>query len=161
MFRSALPHESSHLIAMASATGVFKPNEAEALLGGVLEDFHAGRLGEGHQVVVWADDRTGAATGWVYFAPSFKAERVWDLWWIGVDPAAQRAGVGSRLLEFVESQVREAVGRLLIIETSSTTPFEVVRRFYARRGYANCGTIPDFYADGDHKVTYAKRIAAT
>lgn len=161
MFRPALPNESPHLVAVASATGLFKPNEAEALLGGVLEDFHAGRLGEGHQVVVWADDQTGTASGWVYFAPSFKAEGVWDLWWIGVDPAAQGAGVGGRLLELVESRVREAGGRLLIIETSSTAPLEAARHFYAKRGYANCGTIPDFYADGDHKVTYAKRIAAT
>ena len=159
MFRSAVPDESPELVALAAATNAFQPDEAEELLGGVLEEFHAGSLGEGHQVQVWEDEQTGDVIGWVYFAPSFKAEGVWDLWWIGVDPANQDKGIGGELLEFVESCVQEAGGRLLIIETSSTKPFDSVRRFYAKRSYADCGRIPDFYAENDDKITFAKRIA--
>ena len=36
--------------------------------------------------------------------------------------------------------------------------FDGVRRFYAKRGYAECGRVPDFYAEGDGKVIYAKRM---
>ena len=53
MFRAARPNESRDLIAIAASTGIFAPNEAEMLLGGVLDDLHAGRLGEGHQAHVW------------------------------------------------------------------------------------------------------------
>jgi GNAT superfamily N-acetyltransferase len=159
MIRSPAPSESSTLISVAAATGIFQPSEAELLLGGVLQDFHSGRLGEGHQVQLWADDETGAIEGWMYFSPSFKAEGVWDLWWIGVDPTAQGKGVGGRLLEFVEAFVRTASGRLLIIETSATDALAPARSFYAKRGYANCGRIPDFYAVGDDKITFAKRLS--
>jgi ribosomal protein S18 acetylase RimI-like enzyme len=47
---------------------------------------------------------------------------------------------------------------LLIIETSATPPLEPARRLYLRRGYRECGTIPDFYGEGDDKVIFAKRV---
>jgi ribosomal protein S18 acetylase RimI-like enzyme len=160
MIRPAAPNETATLVAVAAATGIFQPSEAEQLLGGVLQDFHAGRLDTSHQVQVFADDETGAVDGWVYFAPCFKADGVWDLWWIGVSPTAQGKGVGGALLEFVEGSVRGMGARLLIIETSSTEPLAKARNFYAKRGYANCGQIPDFYGDGDDKIIFAKRLAA-
>ena len=66
---------------------------------------------------------------------------------------------GDELLKFVEEYVRSANGRVLIIETSSLPKLERTRRFYAKRGYVLCGQVPDFYADGDDKVIFAKRIA--
>ncbi len=159
MFRSATQDDTAALIDLAASTGVFLPQEAEALLGGVLDDFHAGRLGEGHRVEVWADSHAGLPAAWVYFAPTPNANGVWDLWWIGVAPSHQGRGVGGELLRFVETQVRASDGRLLVIETSSQPKFDRTRRFYARHGYAECGRVPDFYADGDGKVIYAKRLA--
>jgi ribosomal protein S18 acetylase RimI-like enzyme len=158
MFRPAAQTETPALIALAAATGIFQPQEAEALLGGVLDEFHAGRLGEGHQVRVWAEP-TGDPSGWVYFAPTPKADRVWDLWWIGVAPQRQKVGVGTRLLRAVEDHVRTAGGRLLVVETSSRQAFDPVRRFYRDRGYTECGTVPDFYGEGDGKVIFAKRLS--
>ncbi|QJW99815.1 GNAT family N-acetyltransferase [Frigoriglobus tundricola] len=160
MFRPASPTETPVLVALAAATGIFQPQEAELLLGGVLDDLHAGRLGEGHSAQVWTDSADGPPVGWVYFAPTAKADGVWDLWWIGVAPNRQGQGVGDELLRFVENHVRSAGGRLLLIETSSTPAFDPVRRFYAKRGYSECGVVPDFYAEGDGKVIYAKKIAA-
>jgi len=64
------------------------------------------------------------------------------------------------LLGFVEGHVRAAGGRLLVIESSSQPTFDPVRRFYSKRGYVECGRVPDFYADGDGKVIVAKRLAA-
>jgi len=158
MIRSAAENDTGTLVRLADSTGIFAAGEADALLGHVLAEHHAGRLGEGHQVVVAADERTGAARGWAYFAPNAHAEGVWDLWWIGVSPEAHGEGVGEELLRFAERQARDAGERLLIIETSSTPPLARARRFYERSGYTNCGTIPDFYAEGDGKVTFARRI---
>ncbi|MBA4067541.1 MAG: N-acetyltransferase [Isosphaera sp.] len=158
MLRPAAPADSPALVALAAATGVFQPGEAEALLGGVLDDLHAGRLGDGHLARVWADGPDGPPLGWVYFAPTPKADGVWDLWWIGVAPAAQGRGVGGALLGAVEDHARAAGGRVLVVETSGTPAFDPVRRFYSARGYAAGGRVPDFYADGDDKVIYAKRL---
>lgn len=157
MLRPPLPSETPALIAMGAASGLFKPGEAEGLLGGVLEEFQAGRLGDGHAVRVWAADG-GIPEGWAYLAPTPKADGVWDLWWIGVDPPRQGRGIGGRLLTAVEDHARAAGGRLLVVETSSTPPLDPTRRFYAHRGYVECGRVPDFYADGDDKVVFVKRL---
>ena len=156
--RPADPRETPALIKLADLTGVFQTGEAEALLGGVLDGLHAGRLGEAHQALVYIEGPSGPPLGWVYFAPTEKADGVWDLWWIGVDPTQQGQGIGGRLLQSVEDRVAEAGGRLLIIETSSLPRFDKVRKFYARRGYHACGVVPDFYAVGDGKAIYAKRL---
>lgn len=161
MIRDAEQRDTEVLISMAVSTDIFQPGEAEELLGGVLKEYHSGLLGEDHQVQVWVDEDSGKAEGWVYFAPSFKAEGIWDLWWIGVDPGSQGKGIGGKLLKFVESYIRERGARLLIIETSSTEAFDAVRSFYSKRGYENCGRIPEFYGEGDDKIIFAKHISGT
>jgi ribosomal protein S18 acetylase RimI-like enzyme len=80
------------------------------------------------------------------------------LWWIGVEVGRHRSGIGTRLLEAVEHEIVSVGGAVLVIETSSKTTFDGTRRFYARRGYRDCGTIPDFYAPGEGKVIYARTL---
>lgn len=159
MLRPATPVDTPALVALGTATGLFQPLEAEALLGQTLDDLHAGRLAEGHLAWLSTDDPAGAPSGWVYFSPEAKADQVWQLWWIGVAPARQGRGIGDELLRFVEDHVRAAGGRLLLIETSSLPALERTRHFYAKRGYTACGRVPDYYGDGDDKVIYAKRMA--
>lgn len=156
--RSPVPDDTATLVGLAGDTGIFQPGEAEALLGSVLDDLHAGRHAAGHQAHVCLDGTPGLIVGWVYFGPSANADQVWDLWWIGVTPTRQNDGVGSHLLRFVEDRIRSAAGRLLIVETSSLPKFDSVRRFYHKHQFTECGTIPDFYAVGDGKVIFAKRI---
>jgi ribosomal protein S18 acetylase RimI-like enzyme len=151
--------DTDALVALACATGLFTPPEADALLRRTLEGFHAGALGEGHEVLVRRADGGGAALGWAYFSPDPHADGVWELWWIGVDPAQHRRGVGAELLREVELRVARAGGRLLMIATSSLPPLAAARSFYARHGYARCGQIPDYYGRGDDKVLFAKAMA--
>ncbi len=158
MLRAPHPDETVELVAIAVATGLFTPDDAELLLRSTLYGLHAGTLGAGHFAQVWtdADDRPG---GWVYFSENARAPGVWDLWWIGVAPGLQGRGGGKELLTFVEDHARAAGGRLLIIETSSTPALARTREFYRRRGYADCGCVPDFYGDGDGKVTWVRNLA--
>lgn len=72
--------------------------------------------------------------------------------------AHQRQGIGEKLLHFVEANAREAGGRLVLIETSSL--FHATQLFYGKLGYSRCGQVPNFYADGDSKVIYAKQLVA-
>ncbi len=159
MIRPAAPDDTPALVALAISTGLFQPDEADALLRAVLDDLHGGRLGRDHLAAVWCDAATGRPSGWAYFASNDKADRVWDLWWIGVDPAWHGRGVGDALLSFVESEVRRRGGRMLLIETSALPPTARARRFYEKRGYAVCGRVPDFYGEGDDKVVYVARVA--
>lgn len=155
MLRSPTVDETPALVAIGVSTGLFQPQEADALLKDVLDQYHAGTLGERHRILVWADD---APAGWAYVSPDERADGVWELWWIGVSPERQCHGIGRALLEGVETQVALEGGRVLLIATSALPALADTRRFYARRGYDECGRIRDFYAPGDAKVIFAKTL---
>lgn len=151
------PTDQNALIQLAVATGLFTEAEATDLLGGVLAAHWAGELPPGHQVAACRADLASAPLGWCYFAPDDHADGVWNLWWVGVAPAHHGTGVGARLLDHVEAAVKAAGGRLLIIETSDGDGLARARRFYQGRGYRPCGCIPDFYAEGEAKLVFARR----
>lgn len=158
MIRSPHEHESAALVAIGVDTGLFSPAEAELLLAQTLADLHAGRLPDGHVAAVVVD-AADVPLGWAYFAADDKASGVWNLWWIGVAPRAQGGGAGTALLAHVERHVQQQAGRVLVIETSASPALARTRAFYRRRGYRECGTIPDFYAAGDGKVIFARTFA--
>ncbi len=159
MIRPAEPADTSRLVALAVATGLFEPADADLLLRDVLDNIHAGRLGADHVATVCTDGPDGLPAAWAYFARDEMADGVWELFWIGVTPERHGEGIGEALLRSVESDVSARKGRLLLIATSSTPPLSRTRQFYGKRGYAECGRVPDFYADGDDKVLYVKRMA--
>jgi ribosomal protein S18 acetylase RimI-like enzyme len=144
------------LIAIAVSTGLFTSEEAEGLLGGVLDGLASGSLPEGHQAVACRLRAGGSFVGWTYFAPDQHAQGVWNLWWIGVDPEHHGVGAGVQLLRHAESVVASKGGRVLIIETSDALALARARRFYEAQGYRECGRIPDFYAEGESKVVFAR-----
>jgi ribosomal protein S18 acetylase RimI-like enzyme len=96
--------------------------------------------------------------GYACFGPTPLTEGTFDLYWIAVDPAYAGQGIGSRLLQAVEEQVRWMRGRLLVLETSSTQCYAQTRHFYLKIGYTLVETIPDFYREGEDRVTYLKRF---
>lgn len=159
MFRSATQDDTAALIDLAASTGVFLPQEAEALLGGVLDDFHAGRAGKA----------TGSKCGPIAI-PGCRPRGCTSPRPPTPTVCGTSGGSGLRRVTkggasaascFGSSRLRSCAsdGRLLVIETSSQPKFDRTRRFYARHGYAECGRVPDFYADEDGKVIYAKRLA--
>lgn len=155
MLRPTTPADTAALVALSEQTGYFKPHELSALRE-VLEDYHAANHEFGHVAQSW-DDGSGPS-GFVYFAPTAMTDQTWELWWIVVRPSEQGRGRGSRMLEAVEAMVGELGGRLLLIETSSTPLYEPTRQFYLRRGYVIAARIADFYADGDDKVIFWKKL---
>ena len=156
MLRHVDPADTAVLIDIATATGLFVQAEAVSLFAGVLEALHTGALGEGHTAIAWAPHPADKPAGWCYFAPDDHAVGVWNLWWIGVDPSAQGTGGGDALLDAVETAARAGGGRLLIIETSATSPFARARAFYTRRRYQQCGCVPSFYGPDDNKLIFYK-----
>jgi ribosomal protein S18 acetylase RimI-like enzyme len=152
------PQERAHLLGIAIRTGLFTEADAESLLGGVLDGIEAKALPEDHHALSCRKEPDGAAIGWCYFAPDNYAADVWNLWWIGVDPVEHGTEAGRAILAQVEESVLASGGRLLIIETSDADGMARARRFYARAGYKECGRIPDFYAENEAKVIFARRI---
>jgi ribosomal protein S18 acetylase RimI-like enzyme len=156
MLRPVSPADTDALVDLTAGTGFFKPLELDALRE-VFDDYHAGNADLGHRAFLW--EEAGRTLGYVYHAPAPMTDRTWYLYWIAVAADQQGRGLGGKLLAFVEADVRDQDGRLLLIETSSTPHYEPTRRFYLRHGYAQPATIPDYYADGDGLVVFAKRIS--
>ncbi|MGL4577271.1 MAG: GNAT family N-acetyltransferase [Burkholderiaceae bacterium] len=158
---SISPSERASLLSIAVSTGLFETSEAEALLGDVIDGIASGALGQERKAVACRVESSGPAEGWSYFAPDQYAEGVWNVWWIGVRPTRHGSGLGKQLLEYVESLIALAGGRLVVIETSDSPPLARARRFYASNGYIECGSVPHFYSDGEAKVIFAKRLPAS
>ncbi len=83
---------------------------------------------------------------------------MWNLYFIGVQPARQGAGYGTALLAAVEDDLRARAARLLLVETSGVEGFELTRKFYRKHGYDEEARIRDYYGPGDDKVVFWKTL---
>jgi ribosomal protein S18 acetylase RimI-like enzyme len=155
MIRPTRPDDTPVLLELATATGVFKPLEIQALRE-VLDDYHATNRAAGHVSVTYEQD--GDTIGFAYYAPAAMTERTWYLYWIAVRPRLQARGVGTVLLRHAEEDIRRRQGRLFLIETSSLPHYELTRRFYLKHGYEVGAVLRDFYDDGDDMVVFRKRL---
>ena len=108
---------------------------------------------------VGAFTAAGVLVGYACYGPTPATDRTYDLYWIAVDPAAQGSGGGTLLLDEVERRLRDARGRLIVVETSSRAEYDATRRFYTARGYDEAARVGHFYAPGDDRVIYTKRLS--
>jgi ribosomal protein S18 acetylase RimI-like enzyme len=92
----------------------------------------------------------------VCWGPTPCTEGSFDIYWVGIAPACQGQGLGRRLMDFAEEQIRAAGGRLFIVETSGREIYLPTRAFYERIGYTIAAVVKDFYAPGDDKIIYTK-----
>ena len=47
---------------------------------------------------------------------------------------------------------------MLVVETSSRSDYGNTRGFYGKRGYAESARVREFYAPGDDRVIFTKRL---
>jgi ribosomal protein S18 acetylase RimI-like enzyme len=151
-------NEREALLGLAVSTGLFMSEDAEALLGGVLDSLAAAALPQGHTVVACRESHDGPALGWSYYAPDAYSEKVWNVWWLGVSPRHHGGGVGQAILANIEQVAAEEGARVIVIETSDQAPLARARRFYRKHGYEERGRIPDFYAAGESKVIFSRSL---
>ena len=156
MIRPTAPGDTPGLLELARETGVFKPHEIEALQE-VLDDYHARNREEGHRSVTALE--AGAIAGFAYYAPAAMTDRTWYLYWIAVRKGVQARGLGGRLLQHAEEEIRASGARIFLIETSSLPHYDLTRKFYLKHGYEQEAVLRDFYADGDDLVVFRKRLA--
>ena len=155
MIRPTIAGDFPALIALADGTGVFKPPEITALQE-VLDDWLSHNQALGHRCVT--SQRDGEVIGFAYYAPAAMTDRTWYLYWIAVSKRAQTKGLGGEMLRFLEHEIRQAQGRMLLIETSSLEHYESTRRFYLKHDYEHATRIDDYYAEGDHLELFRKRF---
>ena len=104
------------------------------------------------------DDDERVINGYVCIGPRPLTEGTYDLYWIAVNPSVQSKGIGSKLINYVETHLRNKAGRLILIETSGKPSYEKERRFYEKNLYNKFVEIKDFYDIGDSLVVYGKYL---
>ena len=73
------------------------------------------------------------------------SDRLWNLYFIAVDPAYQSHGVGRSLVSFIEEDLRAEAKRRLgccWLSTSSTDQYARTRACYAARGFVEEARTP-------------------
>ena len=103
-------------------------------------------------------DQTDTLAAFSCHGPTPGTDRTYDLYWIAVDPALQGAGGGTVLLAEVERVLAGAGARMLVVETSSRPEYAATRGFYSRRGCVEAARVRAFYAPGDDRVIFTKRL---
>lgn len=154
------PDDVEKVRALVAATRFFNDDEVRIAAELVDERLQKG-LRSGYWFLLRDDpDEPSRLLGYSCYGPTDGTEASWDLYWIGVDPRAQRAGVGRELMAATEQRIAAAGGRLVYAETAGRAQYAPTRAFYERCGYAVVARYPDFYAPGDDKVVYGKDLSA-
>jgi ribosomal protein S18 acetylase RimI-like enzyme len=147
--------DRSRIRTILEDTGVFRPFEIDTALE-VVDAYLESPDQDYFALGAFTPDRD--LVGYACYGPTPCTAGTYDLYWIGVSPRVHNAGIGTRLLAEVERRLAHSDARLVIIETSSLPMYAATRGFYEKRGYEICARVPDFYADGDDRLIYVKRI---
>lgn len=93
-----------------------------------------------------------------YCIPEKLTEGTYNLLAIGVSQNAQRKGVASAMMEYIEHQLKQNNGRLLLVETSSDEAQIAARKLYQKIGYKQVAVIDDFWKEGEDKIIFLKQL---
>ena len=106
---------------------------------------------------LFADGQEGV-DGYTCFGPIAGTKGRWELYWIAVDPAAHRSGLGKRLQTASEDAMRKLGAVMMIAETSTRPDYAPARQFYVSQGYKLLAELPDWHDEGDGLAIYGKRL---
>ena len=143
------------------STSVFRDEEIDVALELFDEALSPNDHPDDGYTFVGAFDETDRLAGFACYGRTPDTDGTYDLYWLAVDQRIQRRGTGSLLVSAVEDRLREGRGRMVVAETSSRPDYGATRAFYESRGYAEAGRVPEFYAPGDDRVIYTKRLVPT
>jgi ribosomal protein S18 acetylase RimI-like enzyme len=138
------------------ATGFFREEEVEIAVELVGERLARGAA-SGYEFL-FVDRPDGTLAGYACYGQVPLTVASFDLYWIGVDPAEQRRGLGRWLLAECERRIAAGGGTQVYVETSGRAQYLPTRTFYERAGYLVAGRFADFYAPGDDKVVFVRRL---
>ena len=133
----------------------FKPAEVD-VAEEVIDSYLRDSIRSGYHVFV--AEAGSSIAGYICYGPTPLTEGTWDIYWLAVAPEQQSQGIGKALLTFAEVNIKETEGRLVLIETPSKSEYEATRRFHRAQGYELSCRIADFYAPGDDKLVFQKRL---
>ena len=149
------PRDPQRVRRLAESTGVFSRPEVDVAEKLVMDGLAKGSAGGYHFVFVEAN---GHLAGYACYGPVPMTASAFDLYWVVVAPDRQGQGIGRMILMETERRIRRAGGATVYAETPGRHPYEGVRAFYERMGFRVASVLEDFYAPGDGKVIFSKKL---
>ncbi|MBW7888338.1 MAG: GNAT family N-acetyltransferase [Bacteroidetes bacterium] len=138
------------------ATGVFNEEEIDIAVE-LLEVYLNDSKQKDYEIFSCVNDEN-AVLGYICIGPTPATTATYDLYWIAVNPAVQTKGIGTLLLQFIETHLKQKNGKLLIAETSSTQKYDQTRIFYERKGFEKLAQIKEYYKPDDDLIIYGKYL---
>lgn len=158
MIQDADSGDGTQIYEITARTGMFNAEEVQCVADIWQQHLALGREASGYTFFVDKNDQ-GRLLGFVCVGPRGLTDRVYDLYWIVVDPSEHRQGIGRGLLAKAEEAVRWLEGRIMVIETSGKDNYAGTRAFYQSCGYLHEATLKDLYSDGDDLCIFTKRLS--
>jgi len=140
---------------LVESTGVFNAVELDCAVELADERLKEGPASGYHFVFAELD---GRVVGYACYGPIALTVGSYDLYWIAVDKAVQGQGLGRKIMDKVAEIIRGEGGRHVYIETSTKPQYQATRAFYERCDCPLVATLEDFYAPGDSKAIYYKKV---
>jgi len=140
---------------LVAATGFFNPDEV-AIAAELVDERLSRGAASGYEFVFAEID--GRLAGYSCYGLIPCSTVSWDLYWIAVAPEQQGTGLGRRILALTEERIAAAGGRAVYAETSGRAQYLSTRRFYERCGYDVGAVFDDFYAPGDSKYVFVRKL---
>lgn len=153
--RPMTKEDRAALIQILRNTPEFPPAEVDVAIE-VLDTYLQEPVRSGYNIFV--SEANSSVVGYICYGPTPLTQGTWDIYWMAVEPGRQRQGIGKSLLAFAEKEIKKAEGRMTLIETSSKPEYEATRWFHRSQGYELVCRISDFYAPGDDKLVFQKRL---
>lgn len=147
--------DEAHVREIVAATGMFRPPEVDVAAELVRIRLRDGAA-SGYEFVFAEQDKQ--VLGYACFGMNTVTVASYDLYWIAVRPDLQGRGIGQLLLRAAEERIAAAGGERIYIETSARPDYAATRGFYERCGYALEAVLRDYYASGDDKAVFVRRL---
>jgi D-alanine-D-alanine ligase len=139
-----------------ASSGFFSKGEIDVAVELVEERLNKGKASGYYFLFAELD---GRVVGYTCFGPIACTEKSFDLYWIAIHNDLRGRGLGKELLARSEATIAQMGGSRIYLETSSKPLYEPTRAFYLQTGYHIETSLEDFYAPGDGKVIFLKKVS--
>jgi GNAT superfamily N-acetyltransferase len=100
----------------------------------------------------------GKTVAYSCYGPITMSQTSFDLYWIATHNDYRGKGIGRLLLEETCRRAKEMGCSIIIAETSGLPHYSPTRSFYINNSFIQEASLKDFYAMGDDKVFYTRRL---
>ena len=157
MIRKLIKEDRDLIKQLLFDTGNFNNEEIKVALE--LIDVHLNDAKQNDYIIYsYVNDDDNKVAGYICYGRRPMTNRTYDLYWIAVDPKIHGKGIGSKLVEHMENDLKGKEEALVLIETSGKENYSGERKFYEKNGYKVQTIIKGFYRKGDDLYIYHKYL---